>query len=179
MRFQAVTEDARSRKMAGRARISGAARRNARQASMETLVRGFWFVDPEATCKAVATYANTMDTRKGGSMDRILVHGREVSGLGIDAETRCAHYASDRDVLAIRFPCCHRYYACFSCHQALAGHPAARWSAERFDVRALLCGVCGYEMTIREYLAAEHRCPACRAAMNPRCAEHHSLYFAL
>ena len=30
-------------------------------------------------------------------------------GVGLDAQTRCAHYATARDVVALRFACCPAY----------------------------------------------------------------------
>jgi uncharacterized CHY-type Zn-finger protein len=50
-----------------------------------------------------------------------------VHGVDLDAQTRCAHFASPRDVIAIRMKCCGEYYACAECHDALAGHPSAVW----------------------------------------------------
>jgi len=100
-------------------------------------------------------------------------------GVDVDAETRCAHYASDRDVIAIRLPCCDVYYPCFRCHGALADHDAERRSRERFDEPAVLCGGCRTALSVREYLDADHSCPACGAAFNPGCTEHHDRYFAI
>lgn len=108
------------------------------------------------------------------SVDRELT---PVRGVGLDAETRCVHYGGSRDVIAIRFPCCDGYYACFECHRACADHDAERWSVDARGERAVRCGVCGAELTIAEYLACEHACPACDAAFNPGCANHYHLYF--
>jgi uncharacterized CHY-type Zn-finger protein len=104
-------------------------------------------------------------------------HGHEVRGVGVGPETRCAHYDGDRDVIAIRFPCCGVYYPCFRCHEAVADHDAERWSADAFDRDAVLCGVCGVEYSVAAYLDADHECPACGAAFNPGCADHHDRYF--
>lgn len=101
-----------------------------------------------------------------------------VLGIDLDSETRCAHYDSPRDVIAIRFPCCGDWYACYECHAARADHDAERWPAEARDERAVRCGVCGVELTIREYLECEHACPTCGAAFNPGCANHYRYYFA-
>lgn len=100
-----------------------------------------------------------------------------VRGVDLDPETRCAHYGSPRDVIAIRFPCCGEYFACYECHAALADHDAERWPADARDERAVLCGVCGTELTIEEYLDSDHTCPDCGAAFNPGCATHYHLYF--
>jgi uncharacterized CHY-type Zn-finger protein len=103
----------------------------------------------------------------------------EVRGLDLDGETRCAHWHSDLDVIAIRMACCGVYYACRDCHDALAGHPAAVWPTAQWNRPAILCGVCKSELTINTYLACDNRCPQCGAAFNPGCAKHKHLYFAV
>lgn len=107
----------------------------------------------------------------------MLSHGIEVRGDVLDAETRCAHYHAACDIIAIRFACCRVYYPCHACHAAHAGHAAVLWEPDQFDARAVLCGHCGHELTIREYLACNHACPHCGAAFNPRCHRHNGLYF--
>lgn len=105
------------------------------------------------------------------------VAGHRVRGVDVGPETRCAHYGSDRDVVAIRFRCCEAFYPCFECHEAVADHPAARWPAGEFDAPAVLCGVCGAELSVADYLGCDHECPACGAGFNPGCAGHHDRYF--
>jgi uncharacterized CHY-type Zn-finger protein len=73
--------------------------------------------------------------------------------------------------------CCGDYYACKDCHLALAAHPIAVWPQSEWDQKAVLCGACGAELTIREYLRCRYRCPHCRAAFNPACRNHHRFYF--
>lgn len=101
-----------------------------------------------------------------------------VHGLSLDPQTRCAHWASPLDIIAIRMACCGAYYACRECHDALAGHTARVWAVEDFDQPAVLCGACGAELTVSEYLACDSRCPRCGAGFNPGCAKHKHLYFA-
>ncbi|HEY8468038.1 MAG TPA: CHY zinc finger protein [Longimicrobiales bacterium] len=101
----------------------------------------------------------------------------EVHGRLLDAETRCAHWHGPLDIIAIRFPCCGKFYACHDCHAEHETHPPERWPRERFDTAAVLCGACGHVLTIREYLDSGHRCPACGRGFNPRCALHYGLYF--
>jgi uncharacterized CHY-type Zn-finger protein len=103
---------------------------------------------------------------------------RSIRGVDVDCETRCRHYDSDRDVIAIRFPCCGEYYACHACHAAVADHEAERWSAGAREERAVLCGICGSELPIAEYLDSDHTCPDCGAPFNPGCANHYGRYFA-
>ena len=102
-----------------------------------------------------------------------------VHGLDLDPETRCAHWRSDLDVIAIKMACCGTYYACRDCHDALAGHPAAVWPKAQWDAPAVLCGVCGTELSVHAYLASGNRCPNCAAAFNPGCHKHRHLYFAV
>ena len=105
------------------------------------------------------------------------VHDHEVAGVGVDAETRCAHYDGARDVVAIRFACCGRYFACYRCHRAVADHPATVWPREAFDRAAILCGVCGTELSVEAYLGCNHQCSDCGAGFNPGCANHRHRYF--
>jgi uncharacterized CHY-type Zn-finger protein len=103
---------------------------------------------------------------------RPIVHGEQV-----DAQTRCVHWHSPLDVVAIRMACCGVYYACMDCHAALADHLPRRWEQEAWNSSAVLCGVCGSEMTVRQYLGCSGGCPACGARFNPGCHQHHHLYF--
>jgi len=41
------------------------------------------------------------------------VHGHTVRGVDVGPETRCRHYDSELDVIAIRFPCCETFYPCY------------------------------------------------------------------
>ncbi|HEX3430764.1 MAG TPA: CHY zinc finger protein [Rhizomicrobium sp.] len=102
-----------------------------------------------------------------------------VLGVKVDGETRCAHYHSPRDVVAIRMKCCGRIYACKDCHDALADHTIARWPRAEWNERAVLCGVCWTEMSICDYLASADTCPACSVAFNPGCRAHHGFYFEI
>ncbi|WP_158055343.1 CHY zinc finger protein [Halorussus halophilus] len=104
------------------------------------------------------------------------VAGIEVRGVDVDSETRCAHYDSERDVVALKFVCCETYWPCFRCHEELAGHSAERFSVDGVE-SVVLCGVCGAELTAREFVEGSHSCPECGAAFNPGCAEHYELYF--
>lgn len=101
----------------------------------------------------------------------------EVRGLALDGETRCAHWRSALDIVAIRMKCCGLYYACQDCHDALADHPLRPWPERERETKAVLCGACGMEMSIRAYLECENLCPFCRAPFNPGCRNHHHFYF--
>jgi uncharacterized CHY-type Zn-finger protein len=100
-----------------------------------------------------------------------------VHGLDLDPETRCAHWRSPLDVIAIRMRCCDRYYACRQCHDALEDHAASVWPSAEWTQPAVLCGVCGHALSVQQYLDSDSRCPQCDAAFNPGCRRHHHLYF--
>jgi uncharacterized CHY-type Zn-finger protein len=100
-----------------------------------------------------------------------------VLGISVDAQTRCAHYNSPVDVIAIKMKCCGAYFACKECHDELADHQLEPWPREGRGRRAVLCGVCGSELTIEQYLESSAQCPVCNASFNPRCSEHHDYYF--
>ena len=99
-----------------------------------------------------------------------------VLGAVVDDMTRCVHYRTPVDIVAIRFFCCGDYYPCHLCHEETAGHPARPWPIARRDAEAVLCGACGAELPISEYLGASG-CRRCGAAFNERCALHAHLYF--
>jgi uncharacterized CHY-type Zn-finger protein len=101
----------------------------------------------------------------------------EIRGVALDAETRCAHWHSELDVIAIRMKCCGVYYACKDCHDALAGHAIVAWPRAEWNEKAVLCGACGCEMSVREYLDCANACPACGAGFNPGCRSHNHFYF--
>ncbi|HEX2818323.1 MAG TPA: CHY zinc finger protein [Phenylobacterium sp.] len=100
-----------------------------------------------------------------------------VHGLDLDRETRCTHWNSPLDIIALKMACCGTYYACRDCHDALADHPAQAWPQAEWGESAVLCGACGTELSVREYLGCESQCPACGAGFNPGCHKHLNLYF--
>jgi uncharacterized CHY-type Zn-finger protein len=101
-----------------------------------------------------------------------------VHGVEVDPQTRCAHYHSERDIIAIRMACCGAYYACKDCHEALAEHAIKVWPRSEWEMPAILCGSCGQELTIHEYMDSGYFCPLCHAAFNPGCRNHYHYYFA-
>lgn len=106
----------------------------------------------------------------------IVVGDALVHGVEVDARTRCAHYRSVVDIVAIQFRCCLEWYCCLHCHERMAGHPIRAWQADETTTEAVLCGECGERMTIAQYLGAD-RCPRCAATFNAGCALHHPVYF--
>jgi uncharacterized CHY-type Zn-finger protein len=119
---------------------------------------------------------NNVNTEIGNKSER-LIHGEKVFGAVVDAETRCAHYHSELDIIAIKFKCCDQWFPCYECHAESAGHAPSVWAKNEFDTAAILCGGCGAQLTVREYLDCESTCPRCRRRFNPGCARHYYLYF--
>jgi uncharacterized CHY-type Zn-finger protein len=101
----------------------------------------------------------------------------KVYGKTIDDNTRCRHYHSPVDIIAIKFKCCNKYYPCYQCHEEEADHAAQTWDKNDWNAKAILCGVCKTELTIREYVESGNICPDCNAAFNPDCSKHYHLYF--
>lgn len=103
-----------------------------------------------------------------------------VQGVNVTPIAQCAHWHSDRDVIAIKHKCCGQFYACISCHEALAGHEPQVWPrSERGVPAVVLCGRCRWELSVEEYLGCGNACPGCQAAFNPGCALHYDLYFEM
>jgi uncharacterized CHY-type Zn-finger protein len=100
-----------------------------------------------------------------------------VFGVDLDEQTRCAHWRSALDVIAIKMKCCGVYYACKDCHDELAGHEIRTWRRTEWGAAAILCGVCGSELSIGQYMGCANSCPACGADFNPGCRDHYPFYF--
>ena len=109
----------------------------------------------------------------------VLIHGQEVNGVDIDGQTRCAHYHTRDDIIAIKFRCCKRWFPCLECHVETAGHEARVWPVNERDSQAILCGKCGHQLSIFEYFASSFTCPVCDSKFNPRCENHYHLYFQM
>jgi uncharacterized CHY-type Zn-finger protein len=107
----------------------------------------------------------------------MLVHNTQVKGTNVDSQTRCAHYHAPVDIIAIRFKCCGDWFPCFECHRENADHPAKVWVTGEFDTKAVLCGNCGHQLTVNEYMKCDSACPRCDSLFNPGCANHYHLYF--
>ena len=101
----------------------------------------------------------------------------KVNGKAVDEQTRCVHYHSALDIIAIKFKCCRVYYPCYYCHKEAADHEPMVWNKEEFETKAILCGACMHEMTIVQYKTSNYCCPVCAAAFNPACVNHYHLYF--
>lgn len=100
----------------------------------------------------------------------------KVYGYVVDSETRCEHYASEKDIIAIKFYCCGKYYPCYKCHAESESHSIKRWPKAKFNEKAILCGVCKTEHTIETYFNHDS-CPVCSSAFNANCSLHYHIYF--
>ncbi|WP_084500678.1 CHY zinc finger protein [Halalkalibacillus halophilus] len=109
----------------------------------------------------------------------MFVFGQEVIGTKVDPYTKCEHYHSSVDIIAIKFKCCDTYYPCYKCHEENTEHPIDRWAIEERDTKAILCGKCGHQLTINEYMQSANSCTNCNATFNVHCKNHHHLYFEL
>ena len=100
----------------------------------------------------------------------------QVYGLTVDDQTRCVHYATPLDIVALKFGCCERYYPCFHCHDETADHQRQPWPVHRAAEPAVLCGACKAELVTGQYMHADH-CPECGETFNPGCSAHYGIYF--
>lgn len=103
----------------------------------------------------------------------------EVFGATVDEQTRCVHWRSELDIIAIQFACCRHFYPCVECHDADVDHECEAWPRSARHEPAVLCGVCRRRLSIDSYLAAGDTCPQCGAGFNPGCRLHHDRYFTL
>jgi uncharacterized CHY-type Zn-finger protein len=123
-----------------------------------------------------ANSKDAINTADSIPKDRI-IHGVLVKGNVIDSETRCTHYHTNLDIIALKFKCCNTYYPCYTCHQEAVDHAPTTWELTERDEKVVLCGVCGHELTITEYLASNNTCPSCQSHFNPNCKKTLSLVF--
>ena len=102
-----------------------------------------------------------------------------VKGQLIDDQTRCTHWHSPVDIIAIKFKCCNIFYACYDCHEEMTDHTPELWTRNERSEKAILCGVCKAELSIQEYFDSGNSCPQCQSAFNPNCSKHLHLYFEM
>ncbi len=100
-----------------------------------------------------------------------------IKGKPIDDYSRCEHYHSLLDIIAVKFKCCNDYYCCVYCHTEGTDHAVQVWKKKEFTTRAILCGLCKNEMTINQYLNGNNQCISCGSKFNPNCSKHHHFYF--
>ena len=100
----------------------------------------------------------------------------QAHGLLVDDESRCVHYHSDKDIVALQCNECQKYYACYQCHNALEDHTFSPYPLRLKQNKPILCGSCKTTLTYEEY-TEKGNCPHCKAAFNPACQSHHLYYF--
>lgn len=55
-----------------------------------------------------------------------------IHGLTVDYESRCTHYHTPLDIIAIKFKCCNKFYSCYKCHNENENHEIIRWEKDEF-----------------------------------------------
>ena len=95
------------------------------------------------------------------------------------SKTRCQHYHSERDIIAIKLKCCQKFYACILCHNSCEDHEPITWKLIEFDEEAIFCGNCNSLLSIQRYLDCNSVCPVCCTDFNSRCSNHYHYYFEI
>ncbi|MCP3659464.1 MAG: hypothetical protein GY830_03750 [Bacteroidetes bacterium] len=98
----------------------------------------------------------------------------KIFGSTLDSNTRCKHWNSKLDIIAIKFACCQKYYPCYLCHKENENHKIKQWNK---DERAILCGICKYDLLISQYINCNNKCPYCKSDFNSNCQKHYLIYF--
>lgn len=101
----------------------------------------------------------------------------KIYGGLLDQASRCRHYHTVLDIVALKCFACRNYYACYKCHDSLEAHPYQAYPDNRVADKVVICGVCKEEMTIAEYRSSK-TCPNCQSAFNPACGKHDAIYFS-
>ena len=57
-----------------------------------------------------------------GTVDVVRCEIMKIYGIQLDQAGRCRHYHSEADVVALRCCQCHKYYACYKCHDESENH---------------------------------------------------------
>ncbi len=108
-----------------------------------------------------------------GTVDVMRGEIMKIYGIQLDQAGRCLHYHSEADVVALRCRQCHKYYACYKCHDESENHDFK--PADASDSVPVLCGNCMNQLTREQY--EQGFCPYCRHQFNPGCRLHHDIYF--
>ncbi|MFL4356214.1 CHY zinc finger protein [Streptococcus uberis] len=94
-------------------------------------------------------------------------------GMALDEQSRCYHYHSENDIVALKCQSCQKYYACYHCHDSLEDHLfVATNSQESYPV---MCGVCQHLLSLKDY--QKGYCIFCQNPFNPKCSLHYDVYF--
>ena len=96
----------------------------------------------------------------------------KIYGLVIDQDGRCIHYHSKLDIVANKCSICHKYWACYECHNQLSNHNFGPYNPNFISV---LCGHCQQRFTYKDYELIRS-CSSCLQAFNPKCSLHKGIY---
>lgn len=97
----------------------------------------------------------------------------KIYGQLIDEQGRCVHYHSQLDIIANQCNSCHKFYACFNCHNELENHDFSPVSLK--SEQTVLCGNCQQTFTYQTYSNLSE-CSSCQAKFNPSCSLHAEIY---
>lgn len=75
----------------------------------------------------------------------------EAQGFLVDKQTRCIHYHSKLDIIALQCYDCKKYYACYWCHDSLENHIFEPYPLSLIQDKPILCGVCLKLLTYKQY----------------------------
>lgn len=98
----------------------------------------------------------------------------DIFGINLDKDSRCAHYHGPNDIVSLKCGHCHKYYACFKCHDELESHTFVPISIN--DQAPVVCGHCHTKLTFKEYNSGS--CSYCNHPFNSNCKKHYSIYFS-
>src|SRR5690625_8025706 len=96
----------------------------------------------------------------------MFIKGHILKGTVLDSETRCSHYHTELDRIAIKFYCCQTYFPCYLCHKESGCGETKVWPYDKLDKKAILYGACGEELTSKSYQNMEHKCSIPKVLLN-------------
>ncbi|WP_105956605.1 CHY zinc finger protein [Apilactobacillus quenuiae] len=97
----------------------------------------------------------------------------KIYGIKVDSQSRCIHYHTKNDIVALMCQQCHKFYACYKCHDELNNHKFKPVKINQ--AKNILCGNCQTLLTYTQYKL--NYCPYCQHRFNPKCIIHQSIYF--
>jgi len=95
-------------------------------------------------------------------------------GIDLDIEGRCIHYNNFSDIVCLKCGQCHKYYACYKCHNALESHSFLPININ--DNSPIICGKCRNILSYKKYEIGN--CCYCQHPFNLKCKKHSSIYFS-
>ncbi|EGW30027.1 uncharacterized protein SPAPADRAFT_144251 [Spathaspora passalidarum NRRL Y-27907] len=118
------------------------------------------------------------DSPKIISTQQVISPDLTLKGQLVDKHSRCIHYHTTIDIIALKYKCCQTYYPCFQCHQELTNHKVEKYNLTDLEsIKVVLCGECYNELLFDEYKNNQMKCVYCHHEFNPGCSLHYDLYF--